>query len=59
VVFDYNVRRGAWETILENAPNPSMDHHGLAVTSDELIVVGGMGKDQKVEATVQSLPKGK
>ena len=59
VVFDYNVKRGAWETILENAPKPSMDHHGLAVTSDELIVVGGMGKDQKVESTVQSLPKEK
>lgn len=59
VVFDYNVKRGAWETIMENAPNPTMDHHGLAVTSDELIVVGGIGKDQKVEARVQSLPKEK
>jgi hypothetical protein len=36
-----------------------MDHHGMAVTSDALIVVGGMGKDQKVQATVQSLPKEK
>ena len=59
VVFDYNVKRGAWEIIMDNAPNPSMDHRGLAVTSDELIVVGGMGKDQKVQARVQSLPKEK
>jgi hypothetical protein len=36
-----------------------MDHHGLAVTSDGLIVVGGMGKDQKVVSMVRSLPKAK
>ena len=58
-VFDYNVKRDAWETILESDPNPMMDHQGMAVTSDDLIVVGGMGKGQKVEARVRSLPKGK
>jgi N-acetylneuraminic acid mutarotase len=59
VVFDYNVKRSEWETITDKATNPTMDHHGMAVTSDALIVVGGMGKDQKVQATVQSLPKEK
>jgi len=59
VVFDYNVKRSEWETITDKAPNPTMDHRGMAVTSDALIVVGGMGKDQKVEARVQSLPKEK
>jgi N-acetylneuraminic acid mutarotase len=59
VVFDYNVKRGAWETITDNAPNPTMDHRGMAVTSDALIVVGGMAKDQKVQARVQSLAKEK
>ena len=59
VVFDYNVKHAAWETITDKAPNPTMDHRGMAVTSDGLIVVGGMGKDQKVEARVQSLPKEK
>jgi len=59
VVFAYNVKRDAWETITESDPNPSMDHHGLVVTSDGLLVVGGMGKGQKVLATVQMLPKGK
>jgi len=59
VVFAYNVKRDAWETISESDPNPSMDHHGLVVTSDGLLVVGGMGKGQKVLATVQLLPKGK
>ena len=59
VVFDYNVKRDAWETITENASNATMDHHGMAVTSDELIVVGGMAKEQKVQSRVQSLPKQK
>jgi N-acetylneuraminic acid mutarotase len=59
VVFAYNVKREAWETITESDSNPTMDHHGLAVTSDGLIVVGGMGKGQKVLASVRVLPKGK
>jgi N-acetylneuraminic acid mutarotase len=59
VVFAYNVKREAWETITESAPNPTMDHHGLVVTSDGLIVIGGMGKGQKVLARVRLLPKGK
>ena len=59
VVFDYNVKRDAWETILENDKTPTMDHHGMAVTSDGLIVAGGMGKGQKVTAGVRMLPKGK
>lgn len=59
MVFDYNTRRDAWETILDNDPNPTMDHHGMAVTSDGLIVVGGMAKGQKVTAAVRVMPKGK
>ncbi|HKR84314.1 MAG TPA: kelch repeat-containing protein [Terriglobales bacterium] len=59
VVFDYNVKRDAWETILVNDPNPTMDHHGMAVTSDGLITVGGMAKGQKVTGAVRVLPRGK
>jgi N-acetylneuraminic acid mutarotase len=59
VVFDYNVKRSEWETITDKAQNPTMDHRGMAVTSDALIIVGGMGKDQKVQAGVQSLSKEK
>jgi len=59
VIFAYNLKKNAWETIQENAPSPTMDHHGLAVTSDNLIVVGGMVAGQKVVATVEVLPKGK
>jgi N-acetylneuraminic acid mutarotase len=59
VVFDFNLRSNSWETIpVKDAP-ARMDHHGLVVTSDGLIVVGGMGKEQKVSAGVSMLPKGK
>jgi N-acetylneuraminic acid mutarotase len=58
-VFAYNLRRNAWEIILEKDPNPTLDHHGLGVVSDGLVVVGGMGKEQKVVSTVRMLPKGK
>jgi N-acetylneuraminic acid mutarotase len=59
VIFAYNLKSNAWETIQENAPSPSMDHHGLAVSSDGLIVVGGMASGQKVVPTVELLPKSK
>jgi N-acetylneuraminic acid mutarotase len=59
LVFAYNLRSGVWETIRENIPNPSMDHRGLIVTSDNLLVIGGMASGQKVVGTVRALPKGK
>jgi N-acetylneuraminic acid mutarotase len=59
VTFAYNLKSNSWETIQENAPNPSMDHHGLAVGSDGLIVVGGMVSGQKVVPIVELLPKSK
>jgi hypothetical protein len=59
VVFDYNIKREAWETILDNDPNPTMDHHGMAVTSEGLIIAGGMAKGQKVTGAVRALPRGK
>jgi N-acetylneuraminic acid mutarotase len=59
VVFAFNLRSGKWETIQESAPNPSMDHRGLIVTSDNLLVIGGMTGGQKVVATVRALPKAK
>jgi len=59
MTFAYNVKSSAWETIQQNAPTPSMDHRGMAVSSDGLIVVGGMVSGQKVVATVELLPKSK
>jgi len=55
-VFAYNLKSNAWETI-DDMPNPTMDHHGLAVQSDGLILVGGMGKGQKVVGNTVMIPK--
>lgn len=57
VVFAYNLRGNSWETINTNLPNPTMDHHGMVVTSGGLLIVGGMGKGQQVEKAVRLLPK--
>jgi N-acetylneuraminic acid mutarotase len=59
VVFAYNFKSNAWEIITDNDPDPTMDHHGLVVTSEGLILVGGMGKGQKVETRVRVLAKRK
>ena len=59
VVFAYDLRSNAWEVIEQNNSHATMDHRGLAVTSDGLIVVGGMGEGQKVLATAAMLPKHK
>jgi N-acetylneuraminic acid mutarotase len=58
-VFAYNLKSRAWETITVANPNPTMDEHALIVSSEGLIVVGGIGKDQQVERSVRVLPKGK
>ena len=58
VVFAYNLKSSAWETVTQNGP-ASMDHHALAVTGDGLIIAGGMAKGQQVIANVTVLSKGK
>jgi hypothetical protein len=55
VTFAFNVHTRKWETINENTPDPTMDHHGLVATTEGLIMVGGMDKDQKVVSSVQVL----
>jgi N-acetylneuraminic acid mutarotase len=57
VTFDFNLHTGKWETINENTPDPTMDHRGLLVTPEGLVVIGGMEKGQKVTARVAVLPK--
>ncbi len=59
VVFAFNLKSSAWETIQESNQNPTMDHRGLIATPEGLIVVGGMAKGQKVVGTVPILPKAK
>jgi N-acetylneuraminic acid mutarotase len=55
--FDFNLRTGKWETINANTPDPTMDHRGLLVTHEGLVLIGGMEKGQKVTARVTLLPK--
>ncbi len=57
VTFAYNLRSGKWETISEATPNPTMDHRGLLVTPDNLVILGGMEKGQQVTAKVQVIPR--
>jgi hypothetical protein len=57
VTFAFNVRSGKWETINEHTPQPTMDHHGLMVLPDGLVIVGGMEKGQQVTSRVVFLPK--
>jgi len=57
VTFAFNLRSGKWETIDENTPGPTMDHRGLLVTYEELVLAGGMEKGQKVTPRTSTLPK--
>jgi N-acetylneuraminic acid mutarotase len=55
--FAFNIRASRWETINENTPNPTMDHHGLLVSPHGLVIIGGMEKGQQVTSRVEVLPK--
>ena len=57
VAFDFDVRSGKWETLNENLDDPSMDHRGLVVTHDGLVLVSGMEKGQQVTARVRVIPR--
>lgn len=57
ITFAFNLRTRKWETIAENTPNPTMDHRGLLVTKQSLVLIGGMEKGQTVTAKVTALPK--
>jgi N-acetylneuraminic acid mutarotase len=57
VTFAFNLRSGKWETINEHTPQPTMDHRGLMVLPDELVIAGGMEKGQQVTSRVALLPK--
>jgi N-acetylneuraminic acid mutarotase len=55
--FDFNLHTGKWETLDPNTPDPTMDHRGLLVTHEGLVLIGGMEKGQKVTARVTLLSK--
>ena len=57
VTFAFNVHGGQWETLNLNTPDPTMDHRGLLVIQEGLVIVGGMQKGQQVTSRVAVLPK--
>ncbi|HMJ22584.1 MAG TPA: hypothetical protein VK513_11780 [Terriglobales bacterium] len=57
VTFAFNLRSGKWETVNLNTPDPTMDHRGLLVIQEGLVIVGGMQKGQQVTSRVAVLPK--
>jgi N-acetylneuraminic acid mutarotase len=57
VTFAFNVRTSKWETINEHTPQPTMDHRGVLVLPEGLVIVGGMEKGQQVTSRVVVLPK--
>src|SRR4029077_10337886 len=57
VTFAFNIRTGKWETINLNTPDATMDHRGLWVIQEGLVIVGGMQKGQQVTAKVVVMPK--
>ncbi len=62
VSFAFNDYTGNWETLEEDAPQPTpeptMDHRGLLVTRRSLVIVGGMDKGQQVTAKVTVVQPG-
>jgi N-acetylneuraminic acid mutarotase len=62
VTFAFNLHNGKWETLDDNTSDPTMDHRGLLVTKEGLVIIGGMEKGQQVTAKIQlrsKLPRGK
>lgn len=57
VTFAFNLLSGQWETINDHTPQPTMDHRGLLVIPEGLVIAGGMEKGQQVTSRVAILPK--
>jgi len=57
VTFAFDLHANKWETLNENTPDPTMDHRGLLVTHEGLVIIGGMEKGQQVTPKVALLSK--
>jgi len=57
VTFAFDVRKGQWETVNDDTPDPTMDLRGLLVAREGLVVLGGMEKGQQVTANVKVIPR--
>jgi Kelch motif len=57
VTFAFDLHSSKWELLDDNTSNPTMDHRGLIVTREGLVVIGGMEKGQQVTSRVALLSK--
>jgi hypothetical protein len=57
LTFAFNLHTGKWEILNDNTPDPTMDHRGLLVTHEGLVIIGGMEKGQQVSAKITLLSK--
>ncbi|MGC2196053.1 MAG: kelch repeat-containing protein [Terriglobales bacterium] len=57
VTFAFDARSGQWQTVNEDTPDPTMDHRGLLVTREGLVLVGGMEKGQQVTDNLKVIPR--
>ena len=52
VTFAFDLKKENWETIADNPSTALMDNRSLAVAGHELVMIGGMEKEQKVTSKV-------
>ena len=57
VTFAFEARSGKWETVTDKSATPTMDHRGLLVTRNNLVILGGMEQGQQVTAKAQVIPR--
>lgn len=59
VTFAFNLKTSKWETVNDHTPGPTMDHRGMVVLPQGLVIIGGMEKDQQVTSRVAVVSTGK
>lgn len=57
MIFAWNLRASKWEIVKEDIRNATMDHHGLLVIPEGLVILGGMEKGQQVTSRVTLIPR--
>jgi len=57
VTFVFNLKTAKWQTLNDKTPDPTMDHHTMVPTHDNLVIVGGMEAGQKVTGKISVISK--
>jgi len=55
--FALDIRSGKWEVLNAETSHPTMDHRGLLILPDALLLIGGMGSGQTVTPQVNLMNK--